>query len=55
MKRLLIEIGTTGFFEEQQSEFKVRIETNKITKKMIKSIMDSLEDALEQVVLDNES
>ncbi len=51
MRRLLIEIGETGFLENK-TNFSIRIETDKITKDMIKDILNSLEKALLQEVRD---
>ncbi len=49
MRRLLIEIGETGFLENETA-FKIRVETNRITQGMIKDILNSLEKALLQEI-----
>ncbi len=51
MRRLLIKIGTPGgFLEHPETDFEIRVETDKLTKEMIKTIMKSLEEALLQEV-----
>ena len=47
MKRLLIEIGNpVGFLDSGNTEFKIRIEIDTLTKDMIKDVINSLEKAL---------